>query len=486
MQSRRLDTKTKKSNMATDIKTLWTPNNFICLGVKMIPDKCADQTMAASTEQMDTSLPPGWTRETRQRKQGKTAGRVDTYIISPEGKRFRSKAELQKYLLSEESVHLELAAFDFTPKIKAQSQKSNSKRPQRKERKAGRRKAKQTNQTTENHPGVAVGEMQNGGIEIETETETEVEEKSNTDTQMQEINSKEEEQKDIVDETEDASSSVRENALPAVPLISVQATSESEGEDKAEVEEEEEEKEDSDEVSDSQKISPVRNTQNGTNLLSEKRRTSPYFKRKNDGLSPPKRKAFRKWTPPRSPFKLVQETLFHDPWKLLVATIFLNRTTGKLAIPMLWQFFERYPSAEVTRASDWKPLADLMQPLGLNALRAKTIIRFSGKLAIPMLWQFFERYPSAEVTRASDWKPLADLMQPLGLNALRAKTIIRFSDEYLTKSWRYPSELYGIGKYGNDSYRIFCVGEWREVTPNDHKLNKYHAWLWENHKQLGI
>jgi len=34
------------------------------------------------------------------------------------------------------------------------------------------------------------------------------------------------------------------------------------------------------------------------------------------------------WIPPRSPFNLVQENLFHDPWKLLVATIFLNRTTG--------------------------------------------------------------------------------------------------------------------------------------------------------------
>ena len=34
------------------------------------------------------------------------------------------------------------------------------------------------------------------------------------------------------------------------------------------------------------------------------------------------------WTPPKSPFNLVQESLFHDPWKLLVATIFLNRTTG--------------------------------------------------------------------------------------------------------------------------------------------------------------
>lgn len=93
-------------------------------------------------------------------------------------------------------------------------------------------------------------------------------------------------------------------------------------------------------------------------------------------------------------------------------------------------------------------------------------------------------------------------------------------DEYLTKQWRYPIELHGIGKYGNDSYRIFCVGEWRQVsviptlllsvdcihfvmiinaksdillvfliskvTPEDHMLNKYHAWLWENHETLVI
>lgn len=36
-------------------------------------------------------------------------------------------------------------------------------------------------------------------------------------------------------------------------------------------------------------------------------------------------------------------------------------------------------------------------------------------------------------------------------------------EEYLTKPWVYPDELYGIGKYGNDSYRIFCTGEWKEV-----------------------
>ena len=37
-----------------------------------------------------------------------------------------------------------------------------------------------------------------------------------------------------------------------------------------------------------------------------------------------------KWIPPNSPYSLVQEVLYQDPWKLLVATIFLNRTTGKV------------------------------------------------------------------------------------------------------------------------------------------------------------
>ncbi len=52
-----------------------------------------------------------------------------------------------------------------------------------------------------------------------------------------------------------------------------------------------------------------------------------------------------------------------------------------------------------------------------------------------------------------------------------------FADDYLTVDWTYPIELYGIGKYGNDSYRIFCVDEWRTVRPKDKMLNKYHEWL---------
>ena len=64
-----------------------------------------------------------------------------------------------------------------------------------------------------------------------------------------------------------------------------------------------------------------------------------------------------KWTPPISPHHLIQESLFHDPWKLLIATIFLNRTSGKQAIPLLWVFFEMFPDPDVTSRGDWKVIS---------------------------------------------------------------------------------------------------------------------------------
>eukprot|EP00117_Sycon_ciliatum_P007671 scpid51773/ scgid10681/ Methyl-CpG-binding domain protein 4; Methyl-CpG-binding protein MBD4; Mismatch-specific DNA N-glycosylase len=138
-----------------------------------------------------------------------------------------------------------------------------------------------------------------------------------------------------------------------------------------------------------------------------------------------------KYVPPRSPYNLIQESLFHDPWKLLVATIFLNKTNGKLAIPRMWEYFKMCSTPQ------------------------------EGCVA--------------------DRKAVEALLEPLGLSKKRAETLARFSNEFITKTWHYPNELYGIGKYGNDSYRIFCLGEWKQVQPRDHKLNDYHRWLCKQH-----
>ncbi|XP_075218863.1 uncharacterized protein LOC142323291 isoform X1 [Lycorma delicatula] len=142
------------------------------------------------------------------------------------------------------------------------------------------------------------------------------------------------------------------------------------------------------------------------------------------------------WLPPRSPYCLIQEDLYHSPWQLLIGTIFLTKTQAKKAIPQILQFLERWPT-----------------PQALLSARQEEIIEY---------------------------------LKPLGIQHVRSSLIRKFTEEFLAKKWTYPEELHGIGKYGNDSYRIFCVNEWRHVTPDDHKLNLYKNWLLENVEKLGI
>jgi hypothetical protein len=44
------------------------------------------------------TLPTGWKMTTRTRKTGKTAGRIDKYYYSPEGKRYRSMKQVKLVL----------------------------------------------------------------------------------------------------------------------------------------------------------------------------------------------------------------------------------------------------------------------------------------------------------------------------------------------------------------------------------------------------
>ncbi|ORY02224.1 DNA glycosylase [Basidiobolus meristosporus CBS 931.73] len=132
-----------------------------------------------------------------------------------------------------------------------------------------------------------------------------------------------------------------------------------------------------------------------------------------------------------SPYRFIQEVLASDTWKMLISTIFLNRTRGITAVPILAQFFKLFS-----------------RPEDVAEVHEKTI---------------------------------ASLMQPLGLHRTRAKRIVRFSQEFLeNRTWLKPSELYGIGKYGDDSYVLFCTNDdaWMHLTPDDVQLKKYLGWRW--------
>lgn len=102
----------------------------------------------------------------------------------------------------------------------------------------------------------------------------------------------------------------------------------------------------------------------------------------------------------------------------------------------------------------------------------------SGKLANPVLWQILGLYPNPEslLSDKSSREKLVLLLQPLGLQNTRARLIRLMTAAFLGNNWRYPIELPGIGKYGDDSYRIFCCGE-LDVIPTDNKLNFYMSWI---------
>ncbi|KAI5308485.1 hypothetical protein KEM55_005578 [Ascosphaera atra] len=76
-------------------------------------------------------------------------------------------------------------------------------------------------------------------------------------------------------------------------------------------------------------------------------------------------------------FGLIQEKLAHDPFRLLVATIFLNRTRGKVAIPVLYKLFELYPTPADLASANVSDVAELMQCLGLQNSRAKKCVELA-------------------------------------------------------------------------------------------------------------
>lgn len=133
------------------------------------------------------------------------------------------------------------------------------------------------------------------------------------------------------------------------------------------------------------------------------------------------------WNPPNSPLNLVQEPYFGDDWKVLVCCLLLNLTTHKQVRKILPELFRKYPS-----------------PFTMSMAEEESLKR---------------------------------LLQPLGLVNKRTKTLIRFSKEYLTKDWKTAKDLYGCGKYADDAWHIFCVGDWEKTNPNDHALNYYYTYL---------
>ena len=72
-----------------------------------------------------------------------------------------------------------------------------------------------------------------------------------------------------------------------------------------------------------------------------------------------------------------------------------------------------------------------------------------------LLPAFFEKFPTAEELLESNRETIASMLEGLGLKHVRANRIWRMSQDYLTWDGEDATKLYGIGKYGSDSYELF-------------------------------
>lgn len=184
-------------------------------------------------------------------------------------------------------------------------------------------------------------------------------------------------------------------------------------------------------------------------------------------------------------FGLIQEQLAHDPFRLLIATIFLNRTRGGVAIPVLFRVFERYPTVDAMAAADQDDLVSLIHSLGFQNQRAKRCIALAQTwLAAPPTKG--RRYRKLHYPRTNDGRDVAP------------DECVPDDEDDSRVAWEI-AHLPGIGRYAIDSWRIFCRDalrglaadwkgtgatspdfqpEWKKVLPRDKELRAYLAWMW--------
>ncbi|KAL4743559.1 hypothetical protein BDV11DRAFT_201754 [Aspergillus similis] len=182
-------------------------------------------------------------------------------------------------------------------------------------------------------------------------------------------------------------------------------------------------------------------------------------------------------------FGLVQEQLAHDPFRLLLATIFLNRTRGGVALPILFQVFDRYPTIEAMAAANPHELISMIHRLGFQNQRARKCI------ALAQTWL------NCPPSRGKRYRKLNYPRKTDGRDVKAGECI---DDEDQRIAWEI-AHLPGVGAYALDSWRIFCrdelrgvakdwrgdgaasaefLPEWKSVLPQDKELRAYLTWMW--------
>jgi len=95
--------------------------------------------------------------------------------------------------------------------------------------------------------------------------------------------------------------------------------------------------------------------------------------------------------------------------------------------------------------------------------------RKSVKTTLP---EFLYWFPTPHTLINADEEFVKSIIQPLGMANIRYQRLIGMSQDYLTWDGEDATMLYGIGKYGSDSYEIFFKQNY-SVEPTDKELKRY-------------
>jgi methyl-CpG-binding domain protein 4 len=91
------------------------------------------------------------------------------------------------------------------------------------------------------------------------------------------------------------------------------------------------------------------------------------------------------------------------------------------------------------------------------------------KMTLP---EFLYWFPTPHALLQADEDFVKTILAPLGMLNVRYNRLVRMSRDYLTWDGNDATMLYGIGKYGSDSYEIFFKNNY-SVEPTDKELKRY-------------
>jgi methyl-CpG-binding domain protein 4 len=116
---------------------------------------------------------------------------------------------------------------------------------------------------------------------------------------------------------------------------------------------------------------------------------------------------------------------------------------------------------EDKRARMWQHMVAVIM---LNQTGRKPV-----KTVLPI---FLNRWPTPTDFKYATEEEIREVVWPLGMVNVRTKRLMRMTEDFLTWRGEDATMLYGIGKYGSDSYEIFFKNNYA-VEPTDKELKRY-------------